>query len=94
VSARPEGGDEVYLGYTDFTTPPRVYRYRVAKGRLELWMDAPGQVDLLAGVTARQETYRSKDGTEVRLFLCTATGSLPTGPGRRSCTATAASTSR
>ncbi|HEV3504578.1 MAG TPA: hypothetical protein VG637_04745, partial [Actinomycetes bacterium] len=23
VSARPDGGDEVYLGYTDFTTPPR-----------------------------------------------------------------------
>ena len=45
VSARPEGGDEVYLGYTDFVTPPRAYRYQVADGRLELWMDAPGQAD-------------------------------------------------
>ena len=79
VSARPEGGDEVHLGYTDFTTPPRVYRYRVAQGRLELWMDAPGQVDLLAGVTARQETYRSKDGTEVRLFLLHRDGLTPDG---------------
>src|SRR4029453_11303153 len=79
VSARPEGGDEVFLGYTDFTTPPRVYRYRVAEGRLELWMDAPGQVDLLAGVTARQETYRSEDGTEVRLFLLHGDGLTPDG---------------
>jgi len=79
VSARPEGGDEVFLGYTDFTTPPRVYRYRVAEGRLELWMDAPGQVDLLVGVTARQETYRSKDGTELRLFLLHRDGLAPDG---------------
>jgi prolyl oligopeptidase len=79
VSARPEGGDEVHLGYTDFTTPPRVYRYRVAQGRLELWMDAPGQVDLLAGVTTRQETYRSKDGTEVRLFVLHRDGLTPDG---------------
>jgi prolyl oligopeptidase len=69
LSARPEGGDVAFIGYTDLTTPPRVYRYQVAEGRLDLRMDAPGQVDLLAGVTARQETYRSKDGTEVRLFL-------------------------
>jgi prolyl oligopeptidase len=79
VSARPEGGDEAYIGYTDFTTPPRVYRYQVAEGRLELWMDAPGQVDLLVGVTARQETYRSKDGTEVRLFLLHRDGLTPDG---------------
>ena len=79
VSARPEGGDEVFLGYTDFTTPPRVYRYQVARERLELWMDAPGQVDLLGGVTARQETFRSKDGTEVRLFLLHRDGLTPDG---------------
>ena len=80
VSARPEGGDEVCLGYTDFTTPPRVYRYQVARAAsLELWMDAPGQVDLPAGVTTRQETYRSKDGTEVRLFLLHRDGLTPDG---------------
>jgi prolyl oligopeptidase len=79
ISAHPEGGDEAFLGYTDFTTPPRVYRYRVAERRLELWMDAPGQVDLLAGVTTRQETFRSKDGTEVRLFLLHRDGLEPDG---------------
>jgi prolyl oligopeptidase len=79
VSARPEGGDEVWVGYTDFTTPPRVYRYQVAAAALELWMDAPGQVDLQVGVTARQETYRSRDGTEVRLFVLHREGLEPDG---------------
>jgi len=79
VAARPDGGDEVWVGYTDFTTPPRVYRYRVAAAALELWMDAPGQVDLRVGVTARQETYRSRDGTEVRLFVLHREGLEPDG---------------
>jgi prolyl oligopeptidase len=79
VSARPEGGDEVWVGYTDFTTPPRVYRYQVAAAAVELWMDAPGQVDLQVGVTARQETYRSKDGTEERLFVLHREGLEPDG---------------
>jgi prolyl oligopeptidase len=79
VSARPEGGDEAWIGYTDFTTPPRVYRHRVATGALELWMDAPGEVDLATGVSARQETYRSADGTQVRLFLLHREGLEPDG---------------
>jgi prolyl oligopeptidase len=79
VSARPEGGDEAWIGYTDFTTPPRVYRHRVGSGTAELWMDAPGQVELEAGVSARQETYRSADGTEVRLFLLHREGLEPDG---------------
>ncbi len=110
VSARPEGSDEAWIGYTDFTTPPRVYRYRVAEagpghrsnthgaraagvasaqlpqtrrryltGGLDLWMDAPGQVELLVDVEAGQQTYRSKDGTEVRLFLLHRRGLEPDG---------------
>jgi prolyl oligopeptidase len=68
VSSRPEGGDDVWIGWTDFTTPPRAYRYAVPTGALELWMDAPGEVET-KGVVATQEVYRSKDGTEVRMFL-------------------------
>ena len=79
VAARPDGGDEVWVGYTDFTTPPRVYCYQVAAAALELWMDAPGQADLQVGVTARQETYRSRDGTEVRLFVLHREGLEPDG---------------
>ncbi len=68
VTARPDGGDEAWIGWTDFTTPPRVYRYAVGSGTLELWMDAPGRVEA-KGVVARQESYRSADGTEVRMFV-------------------------
>ncbi len=68
VAARPEGGDDVWIGWTDFTTPPRAYRYAVPSGALELWMDAPGEVDT-KGVVATQDVYRSKDGTEVRMFV-------------------------
>ncbi len=79
LSARPEGGDEVWIGYTDFTTPQRTYRYQVSTGSLELWMEAhpsagpastsgPGLAGA-SGVVAAQRSYRSKDGTEVRMFV-------------------------
>jgi prolyl oligopeptidase len=68
LSARPEGGDEAFIGYTDFTTPPRVYRYHVPSGAMRLWMDAPGRVEL-PPVEVHQDVYRSKDGTEVRMFV-------------------------
>jgi prolyl oligopeptidase len=78
VSSRPEGGDDAWIGWTDFTTPPRVYRYGVASGALELWMDAPGEVEI-KGVTASQDVYRSKDGTEVRMFVLHREGLEPDG---------------
>jgi prolyl oligopeptidase len=68
ISTRFEGGDEVWIGWTDFTTPPRVWRYVVSSGTRELWASAPG-VSPPKGVVARQDTYRSADGTEVRLFI-------------------------
>ncbi|HVD16222.1 MAG TPA: prolyl oligopeptidase family serine peptidase [Actinomycetota bacterium] len=76
ISAPPDGGDRAWIGWTDFTTPPRVYRYAVASGTLELWMDAPGQAET-KGVVARQEVYRSADGTEVRMFVLHREGLTP-----------------
>jgi len=78
VSSRPEGGDDVWIGWTDFTTPPGVCRYGVSSGALELWMDAPGEVEI-KGVTASQDVYRSKDGTEVRMFVLHREGLEPDG---------------
>jgi prolyl oligopeptidase len=80
VTARPDGGDEAWIGWTDFTTPPRVYRYVVGSGTLALWMDAPGRVEA-KGVVARQESFRSDDGTEVRMFVLHHEG-LPTDGAR------------
>ncbi len=78
MTARREGGDEVWIGYSDFTTPPMVFHYQVRSGRLETWMDAPGTVDL-SEIVATQRTYRSKDGTEVRMFVLHRRGVEPDG---------------
>jgi prolyl oligopeptidase len=78
MTARPEGGDEVWIGYSDFTTPPMVFRHQVSSGRLETWMDAPGTVEL-PEIVATQRAYRSKDGTEVRIFVLHRRGLEPDG---------------
>ncbi|HEU5450088.1 MAG TPA: prolyl oligopeptidase family serine peptidase [Acidimicrobiia bacterium] len=86
VSARPEGGREVWLGYQDFTTPPQVWHHRfdeptgvhlrhpsgenerILGGATTLWAMAPGSPNL-PPITTDQVTYRSADGTEVRMFV-------------------------
>jgi prolyl oligopeptidase len=78
MTARPEGGDEVWIGYSDFTTPPMVFRYQVSSGELGTWMDAPGTVEL-PEIVATQQSYRSKDGTKVRMFLLHRRGLEPDG---------------
>ena len=79
-AARIDGGHEVWLGYTDFLRPLSVYRLDVRTGQLGLWADAPGRVDV-PGVSARQVTYPSADGTDVRMFvLGSAQASAAGGP--------------
>ena len=68
LHARPEGGYEVWIGYTDFLLPPAVHRCDLRDATVELWEDAPGRV-AVPGVTTRQVTYRSDDGTDVRMFV-------------------------
>jgi prolyl oligopeptidase len=82
LTSRPEGGDEVWIGYTDFLTPPRVYRYSVPDAALELWEEAPGSTSSRAGadLTAQQAFYRSKDGTEVPMFILRLPDSAAGGP--------------
>ncbi len=66
LSGRPEGGDEVWFGWTDTTTPSRVHRYDGST--VSLWEDAPGAVDVPA-VSARLVEVTSKDGTTVRALV-------------------------
>lgn len=75
LTGRPEGGDEVWLGWTDPTSPPRVHRWSAAG--LELWADAPGRVDL-PGVEVRLLEAGSRDGTTVRAQVLAPPG--PPGP--------------
>jgi prolyl oligopeptidase len=73
LSERPEGGHETWFGYTDHTTPSKVLRYDALSGELVTWADSPGTVDVPA-VQSRQVTYRSADGTEVRMVIVSPTG--------------------
>ena len=81
LTARPDGGAEVWLGYTDFVAPPSVHRCDVRSATVELWEDAPGRVEVL-GITARQVTYRSDDGTDVRMFVLAPDEGAPAGDPR------------
>jgi prolyl oligopeptidase len=81
LSGHPEGGDEVWLGWTDTTTPPRALRYDARTGEVDVWDDAPGTVDLPT-VSARMVEFPSKDGTTVRALVVSAAGSSTCGPDR------------
>ncbi|MGL4173790.1 MAG: prolyl oligopeptidase family serine peptidase [Actinomycetota bacterium] len=65
---RPEGGHELWIGYTDAVTPSNVLRYDAATGEINVWATAPGSVQV-PPVRTRQIAYRSLDGTEVRMQL-------------------------
>jgi prolyl oligopeptidase len=68
LSERPEGGCEAWFGYTDYTTPPLVLRLDARDNSVTAWATAPGSVQV-PDVTARQVTYRSQDGTPVRMLV-------------------------
>jgi prolyl oligopeptidase len=80
VSERPEGGHEAWFGYTDNTTPTTILHFDARTGETSVWATAPGSVPAPA-VTARQITYQSSDGTDVRM-LVVSPGPGP-GPGGR-----------
>ncbi|MDQ6650324.1 MAG: prolyl oligopeptidase family serine peptidase [Actinomycetota bacterium] len=82
LTARPEGGHEVWFGYTDHATPPQVHCFDTRTGAVSLWADAPGQVDV-PRVSARQVTYAGADGTPVRMFVLHPAADPEQPPGPR-----------
>jgi prolyl oligopeptidase len=68
LSRRPEGGHELWFGYSDFTTPVAIHRYDALAGETSLWAATPGEIEVPA-VRTRQVTYTSADGTQVRMFV-------------------------
>ncbi len=68
LSERPEGGHEAWFVYTDYTTSSVVLRFDARDSSVTTWATAPGSVQV-PDVTARQVTYRSKDGTAVRMLV-------------------------
>jgi prolyl oligopeptidase len=73
ISERPEGGHEAWFGYADYTTPSMVLRFDARDFRVSTWATAPGSTEL-PPVTARQVTYRSTDGTAVRMLVISGSG--------------------
>ena len=78
ASERPEGGHEAWFVYTDYTTSSVVLRFDARDSSVTTWATAPGSVQV-PDVTARQVTFRSKDGTAVRMLVISS-GDAPEGP--------------
>src|SRR3954471_8060935 len=68
VSAPPDGGTTAWIGYTDFATPPSVYRWDSGEpGVLAEHERAPVAGEVPA-VTVVETCATSRDGTPVHLF--------------------------
>ncbi|MQA16258.1 MAG: prolyl oligopeptidase family serine peptidase [Pseudonocardiaceae bacterium] len=62
------GAGQVWIGWTDFLTPPCVHRHEPGRVSTELLEAAPGTVELPA-VHTSQVQFRSADGETVRMFV-------------------------
>ena len=59
---------ETFFTYTDYLTPPQVYRYDVASNKATLWKKAVVAIPTDDYVT-EQVFYTSKDGTRVPMYI-------------------------
>ncbi|MEU2118429.1 prolyl oligopeptidase family serine peptidase [Streptomyces sp. NPDC016459] len=74
-SAGPPGSHEAWFAYTDFVTPTRVLRFDARTCRVTRWEhDAPDALPV-GGAVTRQVAFPSRDGTTVRMFVISPTGS-------------------
>ncbi|MER5398271.1 prolyl oligopeptidase family serine peptidase [Streptomyces sp. NPDC002599] len=74
LTARQSPGHEIWFTYTDHVTPAVVLHYDAAAGRLSPWPGHSPAVAPAEGVNVTQEVLRSRDGTEVRMFVMSPTG--------------------
>lgn len=72
LRCHPDGGHEAWFVYTDYATIPRVMVYDALTGTLQVDAYPPGFVEV-PKISSTIHTYRSKDGTEVRLMLLSPT---------------------
>jgi prolyl oligopeptidase len=82
LSERPEGGHEAWFGYTDYGTPVTVYHYDTRSGAVAEWARAPGSAEIPA-VDSALVSFRSADGTEVRMIVLSPPAGQPGPEGRR-----------
>lgn len=72
-----DGGPVTWLVYTDHVTVPQVYSFDARTRELSHFASPPGAVTAPA-VFSQQVTYRSKDGTDVRMFIISPTSTADT----------------
>lgn len=66
---RPEGGPEVWFGYTDHTSVATVRRFDATTREVTLWAAPPGAVADVPDVRVVRLEVASADGTTVRAFV-------------------------
>ncbi|MCI0340846.1 MAG: prolyl oligopeptidase family serine peptidase [Planctomycetales bacterium] len=67
ISGEPDGTEAVF-DFQSFFVPPALYLYRAATGEVSEFLRLPGSVDA-SPFEANQVTYKSRDGTDVSMFL-------------------------
>ncbi len=75
------GAGQVWIGWTDFHTPPCVHRYALRSATTELVEPAPGAA-LPPDVHTQQVGFLSADGTAVRMFIVSPAVSTSPHPDR------------
>jgi prolyl oligopeptidase len=73
LTEHPDGGPFAWFTYTDFGTPPSVYRFDARSGDVAVWAPSPGGTEV-GGVETRRVTYTSRDGTAVGMFILSPAG--------------------
>jgi prolyl oligopeptidase len=61
-------GHELFFGFSSYTVPPSVYRIDLATGEQTLWQRVEADVDPTR-FEVQQVSVRSRDGTDVTMFL-------------------------
>lgn len=60
--------EEVFYNFTSFTNPSTIYKYNIANNKSEVFRKPEIDFDV-ENYTTKQVFYKSKDGTEVPLFI-------------------------
>ncbi|MFO0936591.1 MAG: prolyl oligopeptidase family serine peptidase [Gemmataceae bacterium] len=63
------GDTETFFTFSSFATPPSNYRYDLITGQVKLLRQAPVKFDP-SQYEVNQVKYKSKDGTEIPMFIC------------------------
>ncbi len=77
LEGEPDDG-ELFFSWSSFADPPRVYRVALPDGATETWASATIDADT-GGVVCEQIACRSKDGTEIPIFLLRGTDTRADG---------------